>query len=102
MMPRMKITALAVLLIASTVYEHDRQRAYAAGCDVFLPMPCLPEALLHEVRRFAAGAQLGRLGLGRLLLREVVFGDSLERLVIDPPEKHLAGRLGVRLSGDKA
>src|SRR4051812_1276927 len=30
-----------VIVVTSTVYEHDRQSAFTAGCDVFLPMPCL-------------------------------------------------------------
>jgi CheY-like chemotaxis protein len=31
--------------------ESDRERSEQAGCDVFLPKPCLPEDLLREVRR---------------------------------------------------
>jgi CheY-like chemotaxis protein len=29
----------------------DSQRAHEAGCDIVLPVPCLPATLVHEVRR---------------------------------------------------
>jgi CheY-like chemotaxis protein len=29
----------------------DSQLAHEAGCDIVLPVPCLPETLVHEVRR---------------------------------------------------
>ena len=29
----------------------DRGQAREAGCDVVLPVPCLPETLIHQLRR---------------------------------------------------
>ena len=46
---RTKATPLIVL--TACTFEPDQARAYAAGCDVFLPKPCLPEVLLAEARR---------------------------------------------------
>ena len=31
--------------------KSTQSRAFAAGCDVFLPKPCLPEILLEEAKR---------------------------------------------------
>jgi len=39
-----------VIVLTACVMESERERAYAAGCDVFLPKPCMPEMLLHEIR----------------------------------------------------
>src|SRR5262245_61664883 len=46
---RTKATPLIVLTACG--FEPDQSRAFAAGCDVFLPKPCLPEVLLAEARR---------------------------------------------------
>ena len=51
---RTKSTPLIVL--TACTFEPDQARAYAAGCDVFLPKPCLPETLLAEARRLIAEA----------------------------------------------
>jgi DNA-binding response OmpR family regulator len=40
-----------VIVLTACTFEPDQQRAYAAGCDVFLPKPCLPETLVAEIRR---------------------------------------------------
>ena len=40
-----------VIVLTTCTFEPDQQRAYAAGCDVFLPKPCLPDMLLAEIRR---------------------------------------------------
>jgi two-component system, cell cycle response regulator DivK len=46
---RTKRTPIIVLTACATA--EYRSRAEQAGCDVFLPKPCLPEELLREVRR---------------------------------------------------
>jgi CheY-like chemotaxis protein len=46
-----------IVLTACTV-EPDQQRAYAAGCDVFLPKPCLPDTLVTAIRRAMASRPL--------------------------------------------
>lgn len=43
-----------VIVLTACVFEPDRQRAHAAGCDLFLPKPCLPDALAIEIRRLLA------------------------------------------------
>ena len=40
-----------LIVLTACTFEPDQSRAFAAGCDVFLPKPCLPEVLLQEVRR---------------------------------------------------
>ena len=35
----------------STNTRLESQPAHDAGCDVVLPVPCLPETLLHELQR---------------------------------------------------
>jgi two-component system cell cycle response regulator DivK len=43
---------IGIIVLSSRVFPHERAIATEAGCDVFLPKPCLPEALLGEIRRF--------------------------------------------------
>jgi two-component system, cell cycle response regulator DivK len=43
-----------VIVLTTCTFEPDQQRAYAAGCDVFLPKPCLPDMLLAEIRHALA------------------------------------------------
>ena len=50
---RTKHTPIIVLLTAC-VFESDRQRAFAAGCDLFLPKHCPPEGLVSEIRAVGA------------------------------------------------
>ena len=40
-----------LIVLTACTFEPDQARAFAAGCDVFLPKPCLPEQLLAEARR---------------------------------------------------
>jgi two-component system cell cycle response regulator DivK len=40
-----------LIVLTACAFEPDQARAFAAGCDVFLPKPCLPETLLAEARR---------------------------------------------------
>lgn len=44
-----RCTPMIVLTACSS--PEDRERAARAGCDAFLPKPCLPDQLLREVRR---------------------------------------------------
>ena len=43
-----------IIVLTACVFETDRQRAERAGCDAFLPKPCLPDVLLAEIRRVLA------------------------------------------------
>lgn len=59
--PRTKSTP--IIVVTASVFPADRERAERAGCDMFLPMPCLPEQLLRAVRLVLAqprGRRLSR------------------------------------------
>src|SRR5678816_1265490 len=40
-----------IIMLTTCAWPQARERAEHAGCDVFLLKPCLPDALLSEVRR---------------------------------------------------
>ena len=40
-----------IVVLTACAWPKDRERAEAAGCDVFLPKPCLPNDLLGEVQQ---------------------------------------------------
>jgi CheY-like chemotaxis protein len=40
-----------LIVLTACTFEPDQSRAFSAGCDVFLPKPCLPEILLREAKR---------------------------------------------------
>jgi DNA-binding response OmpR family regulator len=39
-----------IVVLTSLAWDTERERAQRAGCDIFLPKPCLPDRLLHEIR----------------------------------------------------
>jgi two-component system, cell cycle response regulator DivK len=41
---------LPVIVLTACAFERDERRARAAGCDVFLTKPCLPDRLVSEIR----------------------------------------------------
>jgi two-component system cell cycle response regulator DivK len=45
---------IAVIVLTACVWQSDRDRAAAAGCDVFLEKPCLPDVLVRQIRRVLA------------------------------------------------
>ena len=47
-------TEVPIIVVSGRVFAIEQQRAFEAGCDVFLPKPLLPDALAHEVRRTVA------------------------------------------------
>jgi CheY-like chemotaxis protein len=49
---------IPIIVLTACAWSGDRERAEAAGCDLFLVKPCLPCELVPEVRR------LGRLRRG--------------------------------------
>jgi CheY-like chemotaxis protein len=49
-----------IIVLTACVLSDDRQRAEHAGCDLFLPKPCLPGRLLREVRRMIPRQIRGR------------------------------------------
>lgn len=40
-----------IVVLTACAEPGDRRRAQQAGCDTFLPKPCLPNELLRQVRR---------------------------------------------------
>ena len=40
-----------VIVRTACAFDPDQSRAFSAGCDVFLPKPCLPESLVGETER---------------------------------------------------
>jgi two-component system, cell cycle response regulator DivK len=38
-----------IIVLTACTFEPEQRRAYAAGCDVFLSKPCLPENLLSAI-----------------------------------------------------
>lgn len=40
-----------VVLLTGYVFTHNREAATRAGCDLFVPKPCLPDALSRLVER---------------------------------------------------
>jgi two-component system, cell cycle response regulator DivK len=45
---------IPIVVLTACAWTTERERAEAAGCDVFLSKPCLPHELLREVRRLLA------------------------------------------------
>lgn len=43
-----------IIFLTACAFQSDREQAEHAGCDAFLPKPCLPDELLCEVRRLLA------------------------------------------------
>jgi CheY-like chemotaxis protein len=43
-----------ILVVSAWTRRADRRRAAAAGCNLFLCKPCLPDVLLTEIRRALA------------------------------------------------
>jgi two-component system, cell cycle response regulator DivK len=39
-----------IIVLTACAFEIDRRRSLAAGCDLFLSKPCLPDELLTEIR----------------------------------------------------
>jgi two-component system cell cycle response regulator DivK len=39
-----------IIVLTACAFEPDQQRALSAGCDRFLPKPCLPDRLDTEIR----------------------------------------------------
>jgi len=46
-----RTTAKPIIVLAADVFPQSRAAVEAAGCDVFLSMPCRPGELLREIQR---------------------------------------------------
>jgi two-component system, cell cycle response regulator DivK len=47
-----------IIVLTASALKTERERAQQAGCDLFLPKPCLPEELLNQVRRLVKPSKL--------------------------------------------
>ena len=52
------VKTIPVTALTVCAWQTERERAENAGCEAFLAKPCLPDALLREVRRVLASSQL--------------------------------------------
>jgi len=43
--------SIPVVVLTACAWDAERERAHAAGCDLFLTKPCLPHMLVAEIRR---------------------------------------------------
>jgi two-component system cell cycle response regulator DivK len=43
-----------IIVLTSSAWDTERERAQRAGCDTFLSKPCSPDRLLHEIRQLFA------------------------------------------------
>jgi len=50
-----------VVVLSASVTATSRQRAFDAGCDLFLPKPCLPDELVARLRELLVGSKAQRL-----------------------------------------
>jgi CheY-like chemotaxis protein len=57
-----------IIVLTACASETHRQPALAAGCDVFLLKPCLPELLVTEIYRSIASRTLPRPAPARALI----------------------------------
>jgi two-component system cell cycle response regulator DivK len=49
---------LPIVVLTECGWMNERERAERAGCDAFLPKPCLPDELLRHVRQLLAASTL--------------------------------------------
>lgn len=46
-------TSLPIVVLSACAFDSDAEKSRAAGCDVFLAKPCLPEDLVAGIQRAA-------------------------------------------------
>jgi CheY-like chemotaxis protein len=49
-----------VIVLTPCAWQSERDRAHAAGCDLFLAKPCPPDLLVSEIRRLLTLFRLSR------------------------------------------
>jgi two-component system cell cycle response regulator DivK len=48
-----------IIVLTASAWRAERERAQAAGCDLFLPKPCLPDDLVRHVELLLAARKPG-------------------------------------------
>ena len=51
---------IPVIVLSACTWPSDRNRAASAGCDAFLPKPCLPGVLASQIQRTLALSRASR------------------------------------------
>ena len=51
-----------IIVISGLVFPWHRAKAYAAGCDIFLPKPCLPQTLVEAIQGKLPGPPQRKVG----------------------------------------
>ena len=85
-----------LIVLTACGFEPDQSRAFAAGCDVFLPKPCLPEMLLAEARRLieeathlrAQSIQVRATGVEKQRMSKAILNKSTELVKRVRQRKH--------------
>jgi CheY-like chemotaxis protein len=52
--------SLPVVVLTACAWDAERERAHAAGCDLFLTKPCSPHALVTQIGRLLAMRRVPR------------------------------------------
>jgi CheY-like chemotaxis protein len=55
-----RMKSLPVVVLTACAWDAERERAHAAGCDLFLTKPCPPHALVTEIRRLLSTHRVPR------------------------------------------
>jgi len=59
-----RTATIPIIVLTASTWNNERERAAAAGCDLFLSKPCLPDDLLRAVLRLVEATPRHR-GHGR-------------------------------------
>jgi CheY-like chemotaxis protein len=60
-------TGIPIIVLTACAFDAEYQRARAAGCNAFLPKPCLPDRLENEIRSLLSSGGTPRNRPGRAL-----------------------------------
>jgi CheY-like chemotaxis protein len=55
-----------IIMLTACAFAADKQRALAAGCNRFLPLPCLPNRLEDEIRQVARRRRLPNTAIAKV------------------------------------
>lgn len=70
---------IPVIVLTACAWASERQRAEHAGCDLFLPKPCLPDDLLRHIRRVVTSTKARIARPARPVRRSVISAEMHDR-----------------------